>query len=497
VSLPTKVASTSMVMMAIVVGGLIALFLARSSAQEAHPVLIPPRLHSPHWDHINILDFGRALPYITDPTIQGLAYEWFTAHVDAAEEHNNAAPMQKQNTTMNLFHYQLDLSTCRHHNCGWGNPPEEVPIPEDYFLHFSEDTQLRFMSLESKEVATINVPGCPSPQPISKACRVQIFLWTDSRWVFNTQHPGFQAWKADAFLQLANARKVSAIFLDEHGPGFSLSFSWGKQVHSTSGGGIREFNGKRPQNPELEKEYNTAVAGWLATLSSTLKPAGKFVLVNTAGYSLDPLAVEQILAAKGVTTELMYRPDSWPGAYQFQQFIDLVKQMTAGGGVIDLFGSGCYIGPAGYTPGNFRSSQARYRMWRLAGYYVLKEPDGSAGRVFFDPTFCGSFQPGQELEFTKEWLQAYQVDVGRPSGESYTYQQGKAVCDYIVFGRTYTKALMLVRPKDFWNCTDYGDGTAATITLPKPMRLLRGDGSLGPANTTVSIRNGEAVILMH
>jgi hypothetical protein len=34
----------------------------------------------------------------------------------------------------------------------------------------------------------------------------------------------------------------------------------------------------------------------------------------------------------------MFRPHGWAGAYQFQQFIDLVKQLTASGGVTDLYG---------------------------------------------------------------------------------------------------------------------------------------------------------------
>ena len=104
-------------------------------------------------------------------------------------------------------------------------------------------------------------------------------------------------------------------------------FHGGDRCRVSHGSGIQEFNGMRPQNPELETHYNSAVARWVDELASTLRPAGKYVLANTAGYSLEPLAIEQILGAKGVTTELMFRPDAWAGAYQFQQFIDLVKQL--------------------------------------------------------------------------------------------------------------------------------------------------------------------------
>jgi hypothetical protein len=100
---------------------------------------------------------------------------------------------------------------------------------------------------------------------------------------------------------------------------------------------------------------------------------------------LEPLAIEQIWAGRGLPISTIH---------------DLVKRLTANGGVIDLFGSGCYTGPAGYTAGSFNSPQERYRMWQLAGYYVLKEPSGRAGRVFFDPTFWRDFQPGRNYHPT-------------------------------------------------------------------------------------------------
>jgi hypothetical protein len=465
---------------------------------------LPPRSESPHWQHINILDFGRALLYITSPQVQATAYEWFTRHVDAAEAHGNAGSFKKNNATIKLFEYRLDLSMCQHQGCGWTERPEDLSLPEEYFLHFSEETELRFTGLDGKPIATIKVPGCPSSQAVHKKCRLQTFVWGDSRWVFNTMDSVFQRWKGTEFLRLIEENNSFAIFLDEHGPGFSEPMSWGRQAMALSGGGIREFGGKRPSTPDLEKAYNTAVAAWLSSLSSRFAASGKFVMLNTAGYSLLPMAVEQILAAKGVTTELMHRPDGWAGAYQYQEFIDLIKRLTAGGGIADLYGSPCYAGPQGYSQGNYRSGPDRYRMWRLASYYLVKERVGSTGRVYFNPTLCMSFNQGQELEFMKEWLPAYQVDVGQPVGDSYVHQQGTAGiassdgrhCPYQIFGRAYTNALMLVRPKDFWDCTDFGDGSSAPVTLPKAMRLLKGDGSLGSPSTTVPIRNAEAVILM-
>ncbi|MBA2253464.1 MAG: hypothetical protein H0W13_12310, partial [Nitrospirales bacterium] len=228
----------------------------------------------------------------------------------------------------------------------------------------------------------------------------------------------------------------------------------------------------------------------------------KFIMLNPATYVLEPMVVDQIKALQGVSTEFMHRPDSWAGAYQYQQFIDVVKDVSSNGGIVDLLGISCYTGPSGYTSGNYGSSAARYRMWRLASYYILKESVGSSGIVYFDASFCSS-STVRPLEDPNEWLQAYQVNVGQPVGDSYVHQQGAAglassdgrQCTYKIFGRTYTNALVLVRPKDFWDCTDYGDGGAVVVTLPEPGYVLREDGSLSARTTTVTLRNAEAVIV--
>ena len=57
--------------------------------------------------------------------------------------------MRKHNATMELFHYPLNLSTCLHQNSGWGNPLEDVSLP-DYFFQ--------------------KIPNCVSPH------------WTESTW---------------------------------------------------------------------------------------------------------------------------------------------------------------------------------------------------------------------------------------------------------------------------------------------------------------------------
>jgi len=70
--------------------------------------------------------------------------------------------------------------------------------------------------------------------------------------------------------------------------------------------------------------------------------------------------------------------------------------------------------------------------------------------------------------------------------------EGMAVASE-VFGRRYTKGLVLVKPPVGG---EYGDPTATTHRLPDPLRPLHVDGSLGPPTHEVRLRSGEAAILL-
>jgi hypothetical protein len=476
---------------------LISVMYMSSAASESigQSTLASPASQSSHWSHINIADFGRALPYQGDASIRAAAYQWFGQHVDLAEVTGNATDLRSTNPTMRLFIYQLDLSTFAN--------TDSANLPEEYFLHFSEDTEMQFRGLDGSTVSTATITGCPITQPVNRNCRVQTYIWADRRYVFNLKSATFQDWKAT---QLVNSmgRTLNGVFLDEHGPGFVQPLSWGSQAVVLSGGRIRELNDLRPgsSGDALDQDYNTAMVAWLNYLRTRFQQAGKFVMLNPATYMLDPMVIDQIKALQGVSTEFMHRPDSWAGAYQYQDFINVVKDVSSSGGTVDLHGTWCYTGPSGYTSGNYASAEARYRMWRLASYYLLKEAVGSTGIVYFDLALCSN-STVRPLEDANEWMAAYQVNIGQPVGDSYVHQQGTAgiassdgrQCEYKIFGRTYTNALVLVRPKDMWDCTDYGNGSAAVVTLPAPGYVLREDGSLSAPSTTVTVRNAEAVIV--
>jgi hypothetical protein len=455
-----------------------------------------PRPNSPHWDHINILDFARGVRWIGNRSVRAKAYGWLAKHVDVAsvdEAERVVKEFKSRNSSMKSFRYALDLTICRHKGCSWKKSEATwvADLPEEYFLHFSEDTQLKFVE-GGKEIMTVDIPGCPEPRPLTRESRVQVFIWSDSRWVFNVKNSQFQAWMAKKLVTVS--KNVDGIFFDEHGPGFKFLLSG--QTKLVKGGGIREYGGKKPLDKALNKRYNTDVAVALNKYSSTLKEIGKFLFINTAEYSLDSLCIEQIMAARGVHTEFLHRPDRL-GAKEYKKLIRMTRDLIAMGGMADLYGSDCYYGPRNYTKGNFSSPRARYEMWSLASYYILKESMGSPGIVYYDPTLC--IKPKKGLDFIKKWLPAYQVDVGSPVRKSYEYQKGTAPdgFPYTIFAREYTNSLVLLRPKGDprWKSNNYDDRTAVNVNLPSPMKMLMDDGSLSPPQENIRLRNAEAVVL--
>ena len=70
--------------------------------------------------------------------------------------------------------------------------------------------------------------------------------------------------------------------------------------------------------------------------------------------------------------------------------------------------------------------------------------------------------------------------------------EGVAIAE-AVYGRNYTKGLVLVKP---YAGGSFGDDTGTTHPLPGTFRPLRADGALGGATNHVTLRSGEAAILV-
>ena len=457
----------------------------------AQSLVLAPAPQSPHWPHINVFSYARSL---FNANLSPSAYQWYTSHLDAIEVQGNGPTVRAHNPTVELFSYQIDMTAFTSDNFSG--------VPEDVFLHFSEPTVLTIYTIDrSRIIGSASIPGCPEGTPIAAGCRVQTQIWDNRRFVLNPQSSNFRTWQAGKLLGSLNLfgypiDTSRIVWIDEHAPGFSWSLSFGWQAVVQSGGGVREFSGRRPGDIGFESDYSSAAANWLTFLATQADQAGKKVLVNANAEALHPWLQPQITAIHGMSTESKHRPDGFAGPAEYLQHINLVNTLTAAGGRIDLHGRWCYTGPAGYTAGNYTTSAARYRMWRLASYYQFKEPVGSAGMVHFNTGFCSDERPtiDQSAQDQAEWLLAYQVDVGRPLGATILYQQGTAGCLYQIFGRSYSNALILVRPQDSSTCTGYGDTTAATVTFPAPVQLLKENGTLSTPVTSATLRNAEAII---
>jgi hypothetical protein len=483
-------------------------FVASAVALLAAASYAPPpaAAASPNYPHINVTDFLRGLQYISNRTAREQAWAWAASHMDAIEVDGAsfAQEMVKRNATIKPWRYQLDLTGCQHKSCKstFAVDTTVESLPESYYLHFSETTTLNFVRLDGTVDRQVTIPGCPAGTAVTKACRVQLWMWEDTRWVFNPNDPGFQTWQANRLLGSLGAG-VFGTFLDEHAAWVTDAWYWGRQTKPVSGGGVRELGGAKPNSPAAVSAYMPMVVNWLAVLRVKAKAQGKFVMPNLSLESTDKWGTDQALAAGGVSTEFLHRPDAFDGGSDhFERYIKLVQDLMAIGGVADLAGTLCYTGPSGYTAGNYSTSAARYRMWRLAAYYLVREGPGQTGTAYFNPGLCTRNWPTDPLGWTKEWLKAYERDFGSPAGEPYlfkkgSYTAGTKTCGYKVHARPYSGGLVLVRTKDAWNCTAWGDDSAITLTLPRSMRLLNDDGTVSAASSSVRIRNGEAAILVN
>ncbi|HEX7124176.1 MAG TPA: hypothetical protein VF406_00180 [Thermodesulfobacteriota bacterium] len=463
----------------------------------------PPRAAAA-WSHIRVLDLGRGIEYVPDPDAREAAWDWYATHVDAMEANGPrfASEMTSRNEAIRTFAYRIDLTACQHVGCVSTNEVDEeaADLPESYYMHFSETTTLRFVGLDGETVDTVTIPGCPPSQPVRKDCRVQLWMWDDARWAFNVNDPGFQAWQADRLVESLSSDQ-DGLLLDEHASSISGNWYWDRQTFAVSGGGVRELDGRRP-GAAASEIYQPMVTSWLTVLRARAAEAGKVVLVNAAGWLLNEPMIDQVMATRGAFTEFLHRPDQFDGGSdQYERFIELMKELAAVGGTADLSGTLCYEGPSGYDAGNYGSAAARYRMWRLASYYLVREPEGSPGTIYFNPGLCVRPGSSDPLAFTEEWLPAYEIGFGSPDGEVEvlergSYADGSRTCRYEVFSRRYTNGLVLVRTKDSSECTNWGDASAATVSLPREMRILREDGTLSDPTSTVTIRNAEALVLV-
>jgi hypothetical protein len=115
--------------------------------------------------------------------------------------------------------------------------------------------------------------------------------------------------------------------------------------------------------------------------------------------------------------------------------------------------------------------------------------------------FFGGNEPN--TSWTRHWTPAAAYDVGQPTAAWTEWATGNDPSNsgltYKVLGRTYSKALVLYKPLSYKLGVGTGtiaDNTATKHALQGNYRVLRADGTLGPAVTSITLRNGEGAILI-
>jgi hypothetical protein len=438
---------------------------------------------SPHFSYLNIADFGRSYGETTwgspsSPSRTEAAVQWYAHHVDLTEQQEVLTHFRQYNPHIQSWKYALDLYQFQH---------EVSNLPESSFLHVSESTSVTLRDLNGNIMANYTIPA---------GGRFEIAVWNAKHFPFNLKDPGLRAYNSERILNLIGGE--AGVFLDAHSTGFANTFQIGNQTRINSGGGIQEYGGLRAGDPALDAAYERDVINWLNQLHGRLTAAGKWGVVNQAtNLAYEQAARDQAVAIGGFNTENLIAPDTLRGAESVWAMYDLTQRVTGNGGTAIITGKWNFL-PANYTPGSYGSADARQDIWRLTFYYMVKESAGSSGKTYFDLTLQSYYSNNVPAD-QNQWYDAYQFNVGQPTGGMSAMQTGTSPADgapYTVFSRPYSHALILFRTMDQWSSTDYGDRSAVTVPLNGNYQQLRENGTLGPVTDSIHIRNGEGLILL-
>jgi Bacterial Ig domain len=247
---------------------------------------------------------------------------------------------------------------------------------------------------------------------------------------------------------------------------------------------VDNSNGKLPLDGIQVKEavgtYTTEMAGTVQQLKAA-QPK-KWIVTNTVGSFAEGNDIAEVSTA--VLEEFLLKPNdvNWSS---FLDMADLVKQRLATGTTVIIDSH----------PGTGKTTDERTRMGTLAYYYLLADPDKTM-LMFF-----GGYSPS--ANWASVFVPAATVDVGKPTGELKELTRGtdpaNSSLTYRVYSRDYQNAKVLFKPRSMdprWNIGTQNDNTATVHQLDGKYRVLKSDGTLGAVVTSVSLRNGEGVVLI-
>lgn len=320
------------------------------------------------------------------------------------------------------------------------------------------------------EKAFLHLAGSdPSPES-----RLQFTAWGSKRWAINPGDSGARAYTEDRIRRfVANS---DGVFFDSH-----------------SSGDLGKALGNAPLAEYPDRQaYQRDMVDYIHSVATAIAP--KIVMINTSVYAR-PFDFAMTTAAGAVHLERINNPldASMPDRWNW------VDSLLAHNVIVELVSldswdeaNGGHGQFATYSPGNYTSSAERLKMFELASYYMVV-PD-SPDRLFLD------LENAWKVPYDKVWLKAQEYPVGHPTSPRHLILTGQdsTGTGFKVWARDFDHALVLARPNGTWKNRNYGDGTAASVPLPdgQALRPLHGDGTLGTPVATVTLRAGEAMILI-
>jgi len=315
------------------------------------------------------------------------------------------------------------------------------------------------------ETAFLHVPNAPK----DSAHRLVFFDWGTHKWAFDPADAGLRAYQVDRLTRLAAGHQ--GVFLDVESASAIMAHISKSQEYSVSA------------------PYQSAHASLLAAIKQGL--GSKMLMINTATYttSADLADAE---AAGAVHLEKANNPLFSETSLLWQWcetlmshgvFVDFVSTLSSGE-------EATYS--ATIPPGNSQTTAQRLKMWELASYYMVVPPS---------PTLLSlQLENMWNLPYSEIWLRAQEADIGHPTGSRAIVTRGTDPVGqgYTLYSRDFDRALVLLRHQSGWGTQIYTNASAVTFPLPagETWLPLHGDGTVGAAVTSITLRNSEAAILI-
>jgi hypothetical protein len=460
---------------------------------------------SPHWPHIRIEGIDFMGEYLQEP-MRSEHYDWAARHLDAVMGGQPPLPpYMARNPFMRATEYVLVLTH------GKADAAEQLQESAD-MLQWYGDPSLNTQGY-SMEDAFLH-----ETHPRTRVNRKVVNAWGGGSgtgavtWTPNPADPGYIAYSVWRFSRM----------IHESAPGYPLG---GVHIDGMDVGDVKKSWGsvEVPGNEEFMHAITAflqqarAGIGMDKVLHPNLTVHGDYPSLADHKWA-DPWAI-----ASGSA--------HWEAAFQARRESEptwlKIERMIEAGVISYLMPSTNAAGrdePSAFTAGLYPSVGDRSRMYYLAAYYMIRPTPGPVDppqphvQDRLDLVTFGFRHPHWDTKagsFQKDWIEAAEVYVGHPMETRRVYWEGTmpnprpgkgtgfggdwTTWPWRVWGREYDEALVLARPQLNWDHAVWDDGTAQTVQLPAGHEwwLLHKNSTLDPTPLTeITLRNGEAVILM-